>query len=50
MINLKNTTFIIPLCIESPDRMNNSKIVLGFLNHHFNTNVIIHEITNNETK
>ena len=50
MIDLKNTTFIIPVCVESQDRMNNSKTVLGFLNKHFNTNVIIHEITNDETK
>ena len=50
MINLKDTTFIIPLAIESQDRLNNSKTVLGFLNHHFNTNVIIHELTNGDSK
>jgi predicted glycosyltransferase involved in capsule biosynthesis len=50
MQNLKNTTFIIPLCIESQDRLNNAKTVLGYLNHHFNTNVIIHELSNNKTK
>ena len=50
MINLNKTTFIIPVCIESTDRLNNAKTVLGYLNHHFNTNVIIHELVNGETK
>ena len=50
MTNLNETTFIIPVCIESADRLNNSKTVLGYLNHHFNTNVIIHELVNGETK
>jgi hypothetical protein len=43
--NLKDTTFIIPLTVEHPDRYRNSKVVLGFLNHHFNTNVFIYEIS-----
>jgi hypothetical protein len=50
MINLNDTTFIIPVCVESQDRLNNAKTVLGYLNHHFNTNVIIHELSNGETK
>lgn len=50
MTNLKETTFIIPVCIESQDRLNNSITVLGYLNHHFNTNIIIHELVNGETK
>jgi hypothetical protein len=50
MIDLKDTTFIIPVCIESKDRFNNAKTVLGYINHHFNTNVKIHEITDGETK
>jgi len=43
MIDLKQTTFIIPVKIEHGDRYRNAKIVLGFLNHHFNTNVFIFE-------
>lgn len=43
--NLKNTTFIIPLRIEHPDRYRNAKTVLGFLNHHLETNVFIYEIS-----
>ena len=50
MHNLKNTTFIIPVCIESQDRYNNSKTVLSYLNHHFETNVIVHEKTKDESK
>lgn len=43
--DLKETTFIIPLVIEHPDRYRNAKVVLGFLNHHFITNVFIYEIS-----
>lgn len=43
-IDLTDVTFIIPVCIESDDRYRNAKSVLGYLNHHFNTNVIIHEV------
>lgn len=50
MINLTNTTFIIPLYIDSEDRLSNCKNVLGYLNHHFKTNVIIHELIQNESK
>ena len=50
MTILTNTTFIIPVFIESEDRLNNTKTVLGYLNNHFNTNVKIHEITQGETK
>jgi hypothetical protein len=48
--DLRKTTFIIPICIESDDRYNNAKSVLGFLNKHFKTNVIIHELTKDESK
>jgi hypothetical protein len=48
--DLTKTTFIIPLCIESNDRYNNAKTVLGFLNKHFKTNVIIHELIKEESK
>jgi len=46
MIDLKDCTFIIPIKIEHEDRYRNARSVLGFLNHHFNTNVIIYEISN----
>ena len=45
MENLKNCTFMIPIRIEHQDRYNNAKSVLGFLNHHFQTNVIIYEVS-----
>ena len=48
--DLRETTFIIPVCIESDDRYNNAKSVLGFLNKHFKTNIIIHELTKNVSK
>ncbi len=43
MIDLKNTTFIIPLKIDSVDRQNNLYTNLNYLNFHFKTNVIIYE-------
>ena len=46
-INLKNCTFLIPVKIEHPDRYRNAYSVLGFLNHHFKTNVIIYEVSEN---
>jgi len=49
--DLKNTTFIIPLMVEHSDRYRNSRVTLGFLNHHFETNVFIYEISESgETK
>jgi hypothetical protein len=36
---------MIPVRIEHQDRYNNAKSVLGFLNHHFQTNVIIYEVS-----
>ena len=46
-INLKDTTFIIPIKIEHQDRYRNTKTTLGFLNKHFKTNVFIYEISEN---
>ncbi len=46
MIDLTKTTFITAIKIESKDRYENAKTVLGFLNHHFNTNVLIYEVNN----
>ena len=45
MIDLKDCTFIIPLRVEHDDRYRNAFSVLGFLNHHFETNVIIYEVS-----
>ena len=50
MFELKDTTFIIPIYVESSDRINNAKSVLGFLNKNFKTNVIIHELVDDESK
>lgn len=51
MIDLKKTTFIIPIRIEHPDRYRNAKIVLNFLNFNFYTNVFIYETSpSGETK
>jgi predicted glycosyltransferase involved in capsule biosynthesis len=44
-INLKDTTFIIPIKIEHPDRYRNTKTTLRFLNEYFKTNVFIYEIS-----
>jgi predicted glycosyltransferase involved in capsule biosynthesis len=50
MIDLKNTTFIIPVKIEHPDRYRNAQIVLKYLNSKFKTNVFIHETTRGESR
>lgn len=44
MVNLSNATFIIPLRIESEDRMRNIITLLCFLFGNFDTNVIIKEV------
>ena len=44
MIDLSNATFIIPLRIESSDRMRNIITLLCFLFKNFNTNVIVKEV------
>lgn len=43
MLDLRKTTFIIPIKIEHEDRYRNAKATLGFLNKHFKTNVFIYE-------
>jgi hypothetical protein len=50
MVHLKDTTFIIPIFIDSEDRIKNCKSVMGFLNHNFKSNIIIHEYYVNESK
>ena len=39
--DLKNTTFIVPLRIDTGDRLRNVILTTSYLLHHFNTNVII---------
>lgn len=41
--NLIDTTFIIPVRIEDNLRLNNIRLVLKYINHHFNTNIIVCE-------
>ena len=43
MINLTNTTFIIPVRIDSSDRLSNLEYVIKYLQFHFETNIIIQE-------
>jgi hypothetical protein len=50
MKELNEVTFIVPVFIDSYDRLNNVKTVMGYLNHHFKTNVIVHELVNYETQ
>ena len=50
MIDLTKTTIIIPVKVEHPDRYRNAKIVLGYINKHFKTNVFIYEISEGESK
>jgi predicted glycosyltransferase involved in capsule biosynthesis len=44
IIDLKDTTFIIPIMIDSQDRVDNLIINLNFLAKNFNTNIIIFEL------
>jgi hypothetical protein len=44
MKNLKNTTIIIPLNLESEDRIRNTYIVLSYILSNLDTNVIIKEV------
>ena len=43
-INLSEATFIIPIRIESPDRLRNVVTTTAFLMENFNTNIIIKEV------
>lgn len=42
--DLTDTTFIIPLCIESEDRAENASITLSYLTKHLDTNIIVYEV------
>jgi len=50
MNKLKELTIIIPVYIDSNDRLNNAITVLGYINNHFETNLIIHELVDSESK
>ncbi len=43
--DLTDTTFIIPLCIESEDRAENAVITLSYLTQHLDTNIIVYEVS-----
>lgn len=43
MIDLKDVTFIIPILIDSDDRINNYNIVIDYLLKNFDTNIIVCE-------
>jgi len=45
-INLKDLTFIMPIKLESEDRIRNLKLILIFLLQNFDTNIIIKEVDN----
>ena len=47
MIDLKDTTFIIPVKIESDDRLRNVITVCCFLLENFDTKVILKEVDTN---
>ena len=44
MIDLAKATFIIPICIESNDRLRNVITITAFLLENFDTNIIIKEV------
>ena len=44
MIDLKNTTFIIPVRIDSMDRIKNCMVSISYLLKNFNTRVIVKEV------
>jgi hypothetical protein len=46
--NLLDTTFIIPVSYDHPDRMENLNLVRDYINHHFDTNIIVGEIRTNQ--
>jgi hypothetical protein len=42
--DLSDVTFVIPVTIDSQDRIDNLKMVIAFLSLHFNTNILIGEV------
>ena len=49
-LDLTETTFIIPLCIESEDRAQNAEIVLSYLCKHLKTNIVVYEYDKGQSK
>lgn len=45
MHNLSNVTFNIPVKIDCPERLENLKLVIDYLLHHFDTNIIVYEVS-----
>lgn len=43
VINLKNTTFIIPIMIDTKDRLENIDVIINYILHYFDTNIIVKE-------
>ena len=41
--DLKDVTFTIPIRIDHPDRIENLQLIIGYLNHHFETNIYVIE-------
>ena len=48
-VDLRDTTFMIPLRIETQDRMRNAITILTYLLRGFNTNVMVLENDSNPT-
>lgn len=48
LYNLLDLTFIIPIYIDSEDRVNNINSTLGYINANFTTNVIVYELSNGD--
>ena len=42
-IELKDTTFMIPFRCDSQDRLDNLELVVDYITHHFDTNIIVKE-------
>lgn len=49
-INLKDTTFCIPVCLDSIHRKQNLELVLKYLDYYFDTNIIIGETNSDKPK
>lgn len=50
LYNLKDLTFIMPVMIDSDDRLRNVKMILTYLNKYFETNIIIYEAYKKSSK
>ena len=44
MTDLTSVTFNIPVKIDSPERLENLKLTVDYILHHFNTNIIVYEV------